>query len=58
MNWTWSSTTGLDVNQIVMMAQDHFETEIDRIFVPDPIAYARNLTMATVAQFYNPGLEL
>ena len=58
MNWTWTSTTGLDVNQIVAMAQDHFETEIDRIFQPDPIAYARNLTMATVAQFYNPGLEL
>jgi hypothetical protein len=58
MKWTWNSTTGLDVNKIVKMAQDHFETEIDRIFVPDPIAYARNLTLATVNQFYNPGLEL
>ena len=58
MKWTWNNTTGTDVNTIVAMAQDHFETEIDRIFQPDPIAYARNLTLATVAQFYNPGLEL
>jgi len=58
MKWTWNSTTGTDVATLVKMAQDHFETEIDRVFVPDPIAYARNLTMATVAQFYNPGLEL
>jgi hypothetical protein len=43
---------------MVQMAQDHFETEIDQVFTPDPIAYARNLTLATVAQFYNPGTEL
>jgi hypothetical protein len=58
MNWTWNSTTGTDVPDIVQMAQDHFETEIDLIFTPDPIAYARNLTLATVRQFYNPGTEL
>ena len=58
MNWTWESTTGTDVPHMVRMAEDHFETEIDMIFTPDPIAYARNLTLATVAQFYNPGTEL
>jgi hypothetical protein len=58
MNWTWMSTTGADVPEIVQMAQNHFETEIDLIFTPDPIAYARNLTVATVQQFYNPGAEL
>ena len=58
MNWTWQSTTGADVPHIVQMAQSHFETEIDTIFTPDPVAYARNLTLATVQQFYNPGSEL
>jgi len=42
----------------VDMAVKHFETEIDHVFTPDPIAYARNLTLATVQQFYNPGVEL
>jgi hypothetical protein len=58
MNWTWQSTTGADVPHIVQMAQSHFETEIDTIFTPDPVVYARNLTLATVQQFYNPGAEL
>jgi hypothetical protein len=40
------------------MAQTHFENEIDLIFTPDPVAYARNLTLATVQQFYNPAAEL
>ena len=43
---------------MVAMSKDHFETEIDLIFTPDPIAGARNLTQATVAQFYNPQSEL
>jgi len=58
MMWTWEPTTGLDIQAIVNMAVDHFETEIDTVFVPDHVAYARNLTQATVAQFYNPGAEL
>ena len=56
--YTWRPASGVDVPDIVTMAQDHFESEIDRIFTPDPIAYARNLTLATVAQFYNPQAEL
>jgi hypothetical protein len=58
MNWTWNSTTGADVPAIVQMAQMHFENEIDLIFTPDPIAYSRNLTLATVRQFFNAGTEL
>jgi hypothetical protein len=58
MNWTWQATTGTDVPDIVQMAQDHFEREIDLIFTPDPIAYSRNLTLATVRQFYNSQQEL
>jgi len=58
MMWSWESTTGADVPHMVAMAQSHFEQEIDQIFQPDPIAYARNLTLATVQQFYNPCAEL
>jgi len=58
MMWCWESTSGTDVPHMVAMAEDHFQTEIDLIFTPDPIAYARNLTLATVAQFYNPAAEL
>jgi hypothetical protein len=56
--WTWQSTTGADVPLMVEMAQSHFEQEIDQIFTPDPVAYARNLTLATVQQFYNSQTEL
>ena len=58
MNWTWTPTSGTDIQPIVAIAVTHFQTEIDLIFQPDPIAYARNLTQATVAQFYNPRAEL
>ena len=58
MQWTWESTTGMDVPHMVEMAEKHIETEIDQIFRPDPVAYARNLTLATVQQFYNSRMEL
>jgi hypothetical protein len=56
--WTWESTTGLDIEPMVNMAVEHFQTEIDQVFTPEPRVYARNLTMATVQQFYNPYAEL
>lgn len=58
MMWTWQSTSGTDVQPIVDMAVAHFQTEIDSVFTPEPIVYARNLTLATVNQFYNPRTEL
>lgn len=57
-SWTWRRANGNDVADIVRMAQDFFETEIDQIFTPDPIAYERNLMRAIVEQFYVPGNEL
>ena len=53
-NYGWFPATGTDVNDIVKMAQDHFQTEIDTVFTPDPTAYARNITFAVVNQFYLP----
>ena len=58
MNYTWRPATGLDVPHIVKMAVDHFQTEIDTIFTPDPVAYSRNITFAVVNQFYCPTTEL
>ncbi len=54
----WQPATGQDVADIVHMAEQHFQTEIDEIFTPDPVAYSRNITMAVVAQFYQPNTEL
>lgn len=58
MTYTWRPATGLDVPQIVQMAADHFQTEIDTIFTPDTVAYSRNITHAVVNQFYCPTTEL
>lgn len=57
-NYTWNKATGLDVDDIVKMAEQHFQTEIDNIFTPDPVAYSRNITFAVVNQFYLPTTEL
>lgn len=57
-NIRWFPAAGTDTIGIVNMAKRHFESEIDNIFVPDEIAYARNITHAIVAQFYNPLSEL
>jgi len=54
----WRPAHGGDVPDIVRMAQDHFESEIDQIFTPDPIAYSRNITLAVVQQFYSPLTQL
>lgn len=56
--WTWRPATGMDVAQIVKIAQDFFESEIDAIFTPDPVAYSRNLTLAVVNSFYLPTTEM
>ena len=57
-NYTWVPATGHDVEPIVNMAESHFQNEIDTVFTPDPIAYARNLTLAVVNQYYLPITEL
>jgi hypothetical protein len=58
MKYTWRPANGNDVQSIVEMAVNHFQTEIDNIFTPDPIAYSRNITLAIVNQFYSPTTEL
>jgi len=56
--WTWTPASGADVTAMVTMAEDHFQQEIDALFRPEPVAYARNLTHAVVSAFYQPNNEL
>lgn len=56
-NYSWRPATGADVADIVAMAEQHFQQEIDEIFTPDPVAYSRNITLAVVNQFYLPMAE-
>ena len=58
MKYSWHPAAGTDIVPIVTIAQTHFQSEIDDIFVPDPIAYSRNVATAVVNQFYTPGSEL
>ena len=58
MQYTWQPAVGSDVSEIVNMAEQHFQTEIDLIFTPEPVAYSRNITHAIVNQFYLPNSEL
>ena len=58
MKYTWHPAAGTDIPHIVAIAETHFQTEIDDIFTPDPIAYSRNVATAVVNQFYTPGSEL
>lgn len=56
--YNWRPAAIHDLQDIVALAQTHFEIEIDNIFTPEPMTYARNLTLAIVNQHYNPFKEL
>jgi hypothetical protein len=58
MNYNWTFAHLTDVDDIVKMAEQHFQTEIDLIFKPEPTVYARNLAYAVLNQSYYPGSEL
>ena len=58
MIYHWRRADGRDVGGIVALAVGDFQTEVDGIFVADPVAYARNITLACVNQFYSPNSEL
>jgi len=58
MHYSWTFATLADVDSIVNMAEQHFQQEIDLIFKPEPLIYARNLAYAVLNQTYYPGSEL
>ena len=58
IEYTWALAGAPDIEDIVKMAQTHFQSEIDTIFNPEPVTLSRNLTHAVVNQYYRPGTEL
>ena len=58
LNYAWRPAAGQDIQNIVNLAEQHFQSEIDLIFKPNPITYSRHITHAVVNQFYNPNKEL
>jgi hypothetical protein len=58
INYTWNFAQLKDVSDIVAMAEQHFQREIDSVFKPEPAVYARNLDYAVFNQTYYPGSEL
>lgn len=58
LKYAWRPAHGGDVSEIVALAVRDFQQEIDGIFSADPVAYARNITLACVNQFYSPNSEL
>jgi len=58
IKYSWRPAQADDIPKIVAMAEQHFQSEIDAIFTPQPIVYSRHITFAVVNQYYNPQLEL
>ena len=58
ITYNWALANGADVNEIVALAQQHFESEIDKIFTPEVPVMSRNLIFAVTNQFYLPGSVL
>ena len=56
--WRWRASTGADAQDICDLALVCFGQETDKFFHNDPVEYGRNITLATVNQFYNPVSEL
>jgi hypothetical protein len=54
LNYNWTVASGNDVGDIVKLAEQHFQNEIDTFFNPEPVTYSRNITLAVVHQFYLP----
>lgn len=57
-SWEWKAATGKDIPDIVIMAEQLFQSEIDSVFTPDRMFYAYNLELAIVGQKYNKASAL
>lgn len=58
LTWTWRPATLPDVDVMIDLSRQNFESEVSDIFVVDPIASGRNLAQAVVTQYYQPLVEL
>lgn len=53
-NWTWYRASPLDVQSIVDMARDNFQTEVDAVFTINEEYYHYNIAQAVTDQLYYP----
>jgi hypothetical protein len=51
--WHWRLADLTDVDDIVAMAQTHFQSEVQQVFVPDPALYAKHVSLAVVEQSFD-----
>lgn len=51
-DWVWKHALHLDTQDIVKMAEQNFQYEIDGIFTPEPVHYAYSLDCAITEQCY------
>lgn len=51
--WTWNLAKLDDVADIVALAQQHFENEIDAVFEPRPDLFAKHISLAVVEQAFD-----
>ena len=58
MTYTWHRATLHDVDDIVKLAEQHFQKDIASVFTPNPPVYARNLVYTIVNQTYYPDTAL
>lgn len=52
--WTWRQAGLHDVDQMVTMAVNLFQIEIEDVFTPDPDMLAKNIAIAVIKQRFNP----
>ena len=51
--WTWRIARLADVPDIVRLAQDHFQLEMEQIIRPDPALFARNIGIGIITQMHS-----
>jgi hypothetical protein len=52
--WTWRQAGLQDIDQMVTMAVNLFQVEIEDVFTPDPDMLAKNIAIAVIKQKFNP----
>ena len=55
--WRWRQAELRDVDQMVTMAVNLFQIEIEDVFTPDPDMLAKNIAIAVIRQKFNPTEE-
>lgn len=58
LTWSWRPAGLGDIDAMIDLSRQNFESEVSDIFVVDPQAGGRNLAQAMVTQHYQPLTEL